>query len=744
MRNKMTEEELLRAVAEARLARLAPLETESAAHAAERLLYELQVHQIELEMQNETLHQTQIELEESRNHYMEFYELAPLGYISLTNKGGISAINLTAANLLGLERGKLLRRHFAHFVAVEEGDHWYRHFQRALEFGERRRLEVTLQRSDGTRFIGQIDFLQPQEGSTTPTLQLAISDITAQKRTEEELRIVAVAFESQEGVMVTDPNGIILRVNQTFTKLTGYSAQEALGQTPSLLNSGRHDKRFFQQMWRTLIRHHHWQGEVWNRHKNGKIYAELLTITAVCTPGGEVSHYVGLFSPIAKDREVEAEIHRLAYYDPLTLLPNRRLFQDRLRQALIASGRNGLCGAILFLDLDHFKELNDLHGHDAGDQLLVEVARRLTACVRADDTVSRLGGDEFVLLLDGLDQGLEEAASKARQLGDKVQEAMAQPFLLTSGDYACTTSIEISLFHDNGTTVEELLHHADLAMYQSKSDGRNTLRFFDPPMQALQDQRNALSNELRQACARGELQLYYQPQLKLREAPHRVIGAEALLRWNHPQRGLQLPEAFMQLAEETGLILDIGHWVVAAACAQLKAWEGHELTRELRLAINISARQFRQANFVETVRQSVEQSGIDPGRLTLELSENLLLDALPATLDVMLSLKTLGIRFALDNFGSGYSSLSHLVQLPIDQLKIDHAFIRNLPEEHSSALIVQTIITIGTNFGLELIAEGVETSRQLDFLADHGCHAYQGGLSSWPLPVQTFEKLLRH
>jgi EAL domain-containing protein (putative c-di-GMP-specific phosphodiesterase class I) len=263
-------------------------------------------------------------------------------------------------------------------------------------------------------------------------------------------------------------------------------------------------------------------------------------------------------------------------------------------------------------------------------------------------------------------------------------------------------------------------------------------------MQAFQDQRNALNYELRQACARGELQLYYQPQLKLGDAPHRVIGAEALLRWNHPQRGLLFPEVFMQLAEETGLILDMGHWVVEAACAQLKAWEGRELTRELRLAINISARQFRQTNFAEVVHRTIEQSGIDPGRLTLELSENLLLDALPATRDVMLSLKALGVRFALDNFGSSYTSLSHLVQLPIDQLKIDHEFIRNLPEDHDSALIVQTIITIGTNFGLELIAEGVEKARQLDFLAGHGCHAYQGGLSSWPLPLQTFEQLLHH
>lgn len=741
MRNKMTEQELLRMVAEARLAREPTVDTEAATHAVEELLYELQVHQIELEMQNETLHQTRIALEKSRDRYMELYDFAPLGYITLTSKALILELNLTAATLLGEERSKLLNRRFARFVAAEDSDRWYRHFLSVIQHKEKRGCEVMLQRADGTHFQAQIDCLHLEQGGKESTVRIALTDITERKRIEEELRIVAVAFESQEGVMVTNPNGVILQVNQAFSQLTGYSAEEAVGQTPALLSSGRHDKPFYQQMWQALRQNRYWQGEIWNRHKNGKIYAEILTITAVGPPDGEVTHYVAIFSEIARDREAEAEIHRLAYYDALTQLPNRRLFQDRLGQALMASGRNGLYGAILFMDLDHFKELNDQYGHEAGDRLLIEVARRLSGCVRADDTVARLGGDEFVLLVEGLDQGLEEAATKARQLGEKVQDALSRPCPLSGDEHTCTSSIGISLFHNNKMTVDELLHNADLAMYQSKNAGRDALHFFDPAMQLMQDQRNALLNDLRQACPQEQLQLYYQPQLDNIDT---VIGAEALLRWNHPEHGILLPEEFIKLTEESGIIIEIGHWVVAAACAQLKAWEENELTCKLKLAINISARQFHQPNFVDEVRQIVKQSGAKPELLILELTENLVLDELPATLETMLALKGLGIRFSLDDFGTGYSSLSHLAHLPVDQLKIDRAFIQHLPENHSDALIVQTIVTIAKNFGLEIIAEGVETEQQCAFLNDHGCFTYQGELCSQPLPLEEFEQFLRH
>ncbi len=567
-----------------------------------------------------------------------------------------------------------------------------------------------------------------------------VNDITERKRIEDELRIAAIAFESQEGMLVTDANGIILRVNQAFTRLTGYSAEEAIGKTPEMLRSGRHDKVFYQELWETIKTQRYWQGEIWNRRKSGKIYAEWLTISAVTAPDGQVTHYVGTFSDITQNSEAEAEIHRLAYYDALTHLPNRRLLQDRLGQALLATQRSGHCGAILYLDLDNFKTLNDTRGHEVGDLLLIEVAQRLQACVRGCDTVARLGGDEFVVLLEDLSGDIEEAAVQSRQLGEKVLETISQPYRLKDGEYHCTTSIGAGLFIDNDTTTEELLKRADLAMYEAKSMGRNSLCFFDPNMQRTLDLRSALVNDLRQACSRQELRLYYQPQI---DSTRGVIGAEALLRWNHPERGLVAPGEFIPLAEETGLILPIGHWVLETACVQIKAWENDPFARDLRLAVNVSARQFRQRDFVAQVRQVLDHTGANPTRLKIELTESMVLDNMSDATAKMRALRTLGVDLSMDDFGTGYSSLSYLKQLPLDQLKIDRSFITHLITDSNDAAIVKAIITLGQTFGLSVIAEGVETVAQQELLQEHGCHLYQGYLFSRPVPLDEFERYLR-
>lgn len=739
MRKKPTEQEplLLRSTEEAQSADISAVDP--AVSPADELLHELHVKQAELEMQNEALRQTQIALEESRDRYVDLYDFAPIGYITLTSDALISEINLPGAALLGEKRSKLLHRRFARFVTAEDSDRWYQNFLRVLLHGDKQRCEVLLRRVDGSNFHAKLDYLRVEKNGAEPVVRVTMTDITERKRAEEDLRIAAIAFELHDGMMVTDANGVILRVNQAFTRLTGYSAEEAVGKTPALLQSGRHDRQFYRQLWQTLLQNKYWQGEIWNRHKNGKIYAEWLTISAVSSPDGRITHYVGVHSDITQNSEAEAEIHRLAYYDPLTELPNRRLLQDRLGQALAATTRNGRSGAVLFLDLDNFKMLNDLYGHDAGDLLLVELAQRLLACVRAGDTVSRLGGDEFVILLEDLSAEPEEAAAQARQLGDKVQEAIARPCQLNDHDYQCTTSIGIRMFRDNNLTVEELLRHADLALYQSKNAGRNALRFFDPAMQVLQEKRNALVNDLRQACTLQQLRLYYQPQL---DSARGVVGAEALLRWAHPKRGLVAPGEFIQLAEESGLILSIGHWVLEQACAQIKAWENNAFTRDLKVAINASARQFRQPDFVAEVRKVLKETGADPTRLKIELTESLVLNDVADTLEKMHALKSLGISFSLDDFGTGYSSLSYLTRLPLSQIKIDKAFVLNLPGSHSDAVITQTIITMARNLGLNVIAEGVETEEQHEFLDQHGSHAYQGYLFSRPLPLTEFERFL--
>ncbi|MFZ2171063.1 MAG: EAL domain-containing protein [Methylococcaceae bacterium] len=565
-----------------------------------------------------------------------------------------------------------------------------------------------------------------------------VRDITERKQVEEILRISAIAFESQSAMIVTTPNSVILRVNQAFTKLTGYSAQEAIGQTTHLLSSGRHDKSFFQAMWSTLRETGYWQGEIWNRRKNGMIVAEWLSIAAVTAPDGSITHYVGTYSDITENKDAVAEIHRLAYYDPLTHLPNRRLLQDRLGQEVVAAARNGLHGAILFLDLDNFKTLNDTRGHDVGDQLLVEVARRLRATVREGDIVGRLGGDEFVVLLEDLSAEAEVAAMLTKRVGEKVLNALAHPYNFDGYEHHCTASIGIRLYRER-ESVEELLRHADLAMYQAKKAGRNTLRFFDPTMQAMVTARVSMEKELRRALEQNQFKLYFQSQVYRNGL---IVGAEVLLRWQHPERGLVSPLEFIPLAEETNLILPIGQWVLDTASAQLKVWEGNSDNRHLQLAVNVSARQFRHPDFVAQIQQALSSNAINPELLKLELTESLVLDNINDTIAKMHALREIGVRFSLDDFGTGYSSFSYLTQLPLDQLKIDRSFVRNIAVKSTDAIIVQTIIGMAHNLGIEVIAEGVETEVQRDFLEQHGCPACQGYLFSKPVPIEEFEQLL--
>lgn len=566
-----------------------------------------------------------------------------------------------------------------------------------------------------------------------------MTDTIKRKQAEEEQRIAAISFESQEGTVVTDANGIILRVNQAFTRLTGYSQEEAIGRTPALLSSGRYDKAFYLRIWATLKEKRYWQGEMWNKRKNGKINAEWLTISAVMSSDGNATHYIGSFSEITQNKEVEGEIHRLAYYDPITHLPNRRLLLECLEEALAASSRSGRHGALLFLDLDNFKTLNNTRGHNIGDLLLAEVAERLKASVREYDTVTRLGGDEFVLLLENLSKDNEEAAIQAGLVGEQVRDAIALPYMLRGVEFICTTSIGISLFHHHNVPVDDLLKQADLAMCQAKKDGRNSLRFFDPEMQATLVERSALEGDLRHALEHQQLHLYYQMQV---DSARRIIGAEALLRWDHPERGIIMPGDFIHIAEETGLILPIGYWVLKSACEQIKIWSDSPATRELWLAVNVSARQFHQAEFVEQVQRALNDSGADPTKLKLELTESLVLDDVSDTVTKMRALKELGISFAMDDFGTGYSSLTYLKQLPLDQLKIDQSFIRDLATDPSDVAIVQAIITMGRTFELNVIAEGVETEAQFEFLDSQGSHAFQGFLFGKPVPLGQFETSL--
>ena len=555
-----------------------------------------------------------------------------------------------------------------------------------------------------------------------------------------EFRIAATVFESQEGMFITDAKNVVLRVNKAFTSITGYCAEDVVGQYPKLYSSGRHDKAFYVEMWRSINKTGAWQGEIWNRRKNGEVYPQHLIITAVQDASGIVTNYVATFTDITMSKAASEEINSLAYFDPLTHLPNRRLLIDRLIHGLACSQRKNQCGALLFIDLDHFKKLNDTLGHDVGDSLLQQVATRLTEGLREGDTVARLGGDEFVVLLESLSEQTTEAATQTKDVAKKILSALNKPFLLGKYEHHSTPSIGATVFRGHEQTTEELLKQADIAMYQAKSEGRNTLRFFDPKMQEAIDAHADMENELRRSIKENQFQLYY--QLQVSSAGH-TLGAEVLIRWTHPERGIISPISFIPLAEETGLILPIGQWLLNTTCAQLKLWQQSPLTRDLVLAVNVSAVQFHHGAFLKQTLATIALHGINPTRLKLELTESMLVENIDGIIFTMQALSKIGVSFSLDDFGTGYSSLRYLKEMPITQLKIDQSFVRDLDTDISDRAIVRTIITMAHSLDIDVIAEGVETQEQKQYLLDNDCTKFQGYLFSKPLPLEEFEALLK-
>lgn len=609
--------------------------------------------------------------------------------------------------------------------------------QHILDTGESVCMEVALQGADGAeiylerRNIPEMD----EEGSIVGVLSIS-RDITDRKKNEDMLRVAAAAFETHEAILITDANARIIRVNRAFQDITGYAPEEVLGQNPRILSAGRRDDSFYKEMWRAILEKGSWSGEVRDKRKNGEEYPKHLTISVVKDKGGNTTQYVGIFSDVSKYKKAEEEIRNLAFYDSLTRLPNRRLLLDRFHSALEHSRRNLLYGAVMFLDLDRFKLINDSFGHSYGDLLLIEVAERIRSSVRSTDTVARLGGDEFVVLLEELAEGEEQSSQKASHIAEKIRSALALPYELKGSIHHSSPSIGLCLFRGTGQSVDALLKHADVAMYQAKDAGRNAVRFYDPQMQQAVEARAVQELDLRQAIAGQQFQLHYQVQVDNAQHP---LGAEALVRWLHPQRGMVAPAQFIPIAEESSLILDIGNWVLEEACRQLAAWSGQEDTAKLELAVNVSAKQFRQADFVERIGSLLSMHGVNPARLKLELTEGVVLSDVDDVVAKMQALKALGVKLSLDDFGTGYSSLSYLKRLPLDQIKIDQGFVRNITVDAKDAILVQTIIDLARNFGFDVIAEGVENNAQRAFLDNHGCMAYQGYLFGRPVPLDEFE-----
>ncbi|MEW5757353.1 MAG: EAL domain-containing protein [Pseudomonadota bacterium] len=562
-----------------------------------------------------------------------------------------------------------------------------------------------------------------------------VTDITEHKAAEEKLRLAERVFESTvEGVVITNREGKIVAVNKAFSKITGYTEEEVIGNNPRFLASGRHDKTFYKAMWESIGAVGYWQGELWNRRKNGEVYPEWVTITSVKDSQGNVTHYAAVFTDISKEKRNENEIEWLAHYDPLTRLPNRLLLNARLLHAIEHARRSDSKVAVLLFDINRFRHVNETFGHQAGDEMLQEISGMLKAALREEDTLARRNGDEFALVLENLIDE-DHASTVAR----KLIELFHQPLSFKGNQMALSVSIGISLYPRDGEDCETLMKHADAARHRAKEQGENNLNFYTSALTDRAMERYTLESALRHALTNQELRLHYQPQVSLDSG--RIIGAEALIRWQHPELGLVSPMKFIPLAEETGLIVEIGHWVIQQACAQATRWRerGHH---DFCIAVNASARQFRQGGLLHSVRTALEETGLPAHCLEIEIVESMLIEDSAEVDETLRQLRKLGVKLAIDDFGTGYSSLGYLRRFPLDKVKIDRSFIEHVNQSPDDAAIAKAVISMGHSLNMMVLAEGIEDEGQLNYLRWQHCDAIQGYYFSRPLPTQEFDELL--
>lgn len=570
-------------------------------------------------------------------------------------------------------------------------------------------------------------------------IRKAAKNVIQQREIESknrQLQLAAKVFEgSIEGIMISNTDNIIVSVNRAFCEITGFAEAEVIGQNPRLLNSGRQSQVFYRDMWDSLNKTGHWQGEIWNRRKNGEIFPQWLTISVVRDDIGEVTHFIALCTDISQRKFDEERIERLAYYDPLTDLPNRVLLQDRLARVLANAQRNHRVAAILMLDLDRFKNINESLGHGIGDAVLQAVAERLRTCMRDADTVARLGGDEYLVVLADI-----EDAQGAAIVAKKILDSFAPPIVVGDRELGVSLSIGISVYPNDGEDQQSLMKNADSAVYSAKQAGRNTYQFYTRDMNASTLEALMIENALRRALERHELRLFFQPQVDMRSGE--IIGAEALIRWQHPDLGLLAPGAFIPIAEDSGLIIPIGEWVLEEACRHVKEWHDAGFT-QLTVAVNMSAVQFRQENLSNRIFEIGRDTGADLGFVELELTESMIMHNAEQMIDTMRAMKTLNLKLSIDDFGTGYSSLSYLKRFPIDKLKIDRSFVNDISDNPADLAISKVIVDLAHNLNLKAIAEGVETEDQLRLLRDNGCDELQGYFFSRPVPAEEFMNMLR-
>ncbi|MCU7815901.1 MAG: EAL domain-containing protein [Candidatus Thiodiazotropha sp. (ex Rostrolucina anterorostrata)] len=676
---------------------------------------------------------TKIALRRSENRYRQLVDDSPTP-ILLLQENKIVFLNEAAKQTLAVSIQKPLINKQASILFHDASPQLLETQIKSLRNHNSQPYEAAFRRADG--IIIQVEvFVSPVEHEGTPATQLVFTDVTQRKESDAKLKqAVQIIEHTMEGVLITDSNGVINSVNPAFTEITGYSEQEIITQHPRILISDRHPPEFFEELWDNVRNTGSWRGEVWNQRKNGEVYPVWMTISCVRDEQGSVMHYVAVFSDITSIKQTQSQLEHLAHHDSLTNLPNRLLFEDRLEHAIAQAKRQKRQLAVLFLDLDRFKNINDSLGHAMGDELLKEVAARLQKILRDDDTAARLGGDEFTVLVENI-----EDPSQAAVVAAKIQEKFKAPFKIAGRELHVTTSIGISIYPEDGKDVADLTKNADAAMYQAKEQGRNNYRYYTSELTRTAFERLLLETELRSALHQNQLLLYYQPQISLNNGE--MTGAEAVLRWHHPRLGIIPPARFIPLAEESGLIHEIGNWVLQEACAQTRYLNKQGLFQG-RMAINLSVRQIMQTDLILRFEQIIADSGCPPTMLQLEVTEGIFMGQMQHSVPVLDVFKKLGVSIAIDDFGTGYSSLSYLKQLPIDKLKIDRSFIRDMPHDSDAVAITQAIVSLGKNLGLRITAEGIETMAQQSLLQKMGCQEGQGYLYSPPVPTETFEEML--
>lgn len=654
-----------------------------------------------------------------------------------SEQGVFLDVNQAAENMYGYTREEIVGKSMEFLLAPENNDMLA--IATALQLtasGSPQRLEFFGTRKNGAIIPVEVSLAKGQYFGAPAFIAVA-HEISERKLVEEQLREAAAVMQNtHEGVMITDAKSCLIATNKAFTDITGYSAQEVLGKNPKILNSGRQDKTFYENMWKKLLRDGFWQGEMWNRRKSGEIYPQLLTISTIYDEQQQPMRYIGMFADITQLKENQAQLEFMAHHDPLTKLPNRSLAESRLEQELEQAHRHSQKLSVLFIDLDRFKQVNDSFGHLVGDELLCAVANKLRERLREGDTLGRLGGDEFILIASPL-QEKQDAAVIARDFIN----ALSEPFKLTNGvEVFIGCSIGISLFPSNGASVAELTKNADAAMYLAKENGRNQFSFYTPELNAGARNKLEMENDLRRAVLHSELSLHYQPKVNIRNG--NICGAEALARWQKPDGQWVPPGQFIPLAEKSGVILTIGNWVFEQTCAQIREWIDSGLP-EVCVAVNVSARQFRSGHLDKLLRAALEKFNIPPHLLELELTESMLMHDPENAIATMQRLKNVGVKISLDDFGTGYSNFAYLRRFPIDSLKIDQSFVHGVTTRAEDAMIVDTIINLAHRMQLDVIAEGVETAEQLAYMRANHCDELQGYYFSKALPHNEFAEMLR-